>query len=67
VRFPLQADPHAAYSYVVPSVSPSSDHVGFTIKGPAPYAAWTSWMVYTGTAQPFSIVGKSDITPTPGT
>jgi hypothetical protein len=66
VRFPLQADPHAAYSYVIPSVSPSSDHVGFTIKGPAPYAAWTSWMVYTGTAQPFSIVGKSDITPDPG-
>jgi hypothetical protein len=66
VRFPLQADPHAAYSYVIPSVSPASDHVAFTVKGPAPYAPWTSWMVYTGKAQPFSVVGKSDIVPDPG-
>jgi hypothetical protein len=66
VRFPLQADPHAAYTYVIPSISPASDHVGFTVKGPAPYAPWTSWMVYTGKAQPFSVVGKSDITPDPG-
>ena len=43
VRFPLQADPHAAYTYVVPSVSPASDHIGFTVTGPAPYAPWTSW------------------------
>jgi len=66
VRFPLQADPHAAYSYVIPKVSPASDHVGFTVTGPAPYASWTSWMVYTGKAQPFSVVGKEDITPDPG-
>jgi hypothetical protein len=66
VRFPLQADPHAAYTYVVPKVSPASDHIGFTIKGPAPYAAWTSWMVYTGKAQPFSLIGKTDIVPDPG-
>jgi pimeloyl-ACP methyl ester carboxylesterase len=66
VRFPLQADPHAAYGYVVPSVSPASDHVGFTVKGPAPYAPWTSWMVYTGKAQPFSLVSKADISPDPG-
>jgi hypothetical protein len=66
VRFPLQADPHAAYSYVIPKVSPTSDHVGFTIHGPLPYAPWTSWMVYTGMAQPFSIVGKHDIKPDPG-
>lgn len=66
VRFPLQADPHAAYTYVVPKVSPASDHIGFTVKGPAPYAPWTSWMVYTGKAQPFSVVGKTDITPDAG-
>ena len=66
VRFPLQADPHAAYSYVIPKVSPESDHVAFTVKGPLPYAAWTSWMVYTGQAQPYSLAGKTDITPDPG-
>jgi hypothetical protein len=66
VRFPLQADPHAAYTYVVPSVSPASDHIGFTVKGPAPYAPWTSWMVYTGKAQPFSVISKADIAPDPG-
>jgi hypothetical protein len=66
VRFPLQADPHAAYTYVIPSVSPASDHIGFTVKGPAPYAPWTSWMIYTGKVQPFSVVSKSDITPDPG-
>jgi hypothetical protein len=66
VRFPLQADPHAAYSYVIPKVSPESDHVAFTVKGPLPYAAWTSWMVYTGKAQPYSLVGKTDITPDAG-
>jgi hypothetical protein len=47
-------------------VSPASDHIGFTVKGPAPYAPWTSWMVYTGKAQPFSVVGKTDITPDAG-
>jgi hypothetical protein len=66
VRFPLQADPHAAYTYVIPKVSPASDHIGFTVKGPAPYAPWTSWMVYTGKAQPFSVVSKSDIAPDAG-
>jgi hypothetical protein len=66
VRFPLQADPHAAYSYVIPAVKAASEHVGFTVKGPAPYAAWTSWMVYTGKAQPFSLISKSDITPDQG-
>jgi hypothetical protein len=66
VRFPLQADPHAAYTYVVPKVSPASDHIGFTVTGPLPDAVWTSWMVYTGKAQPYSVVGKTDITPDPG-
>jgi hypothetical protein len=66
VRFPLQADPHAAYSYVIPSVRPASEHIGFTVKGPAPYAPWTSWMVYTGKAQPFSVIDKTNITPDPG-
>jgi hypothetical protein len=66
VRFPLQADPHAAYSYVIPKVSPKSDHIGFTVTGPLPYAVWTSWMVYTGKAQPLSVVKKSDIIPDRG-
>jgi hypothetical protein len=66
VRFPVQPDPHAAYSYVIPKVTPESDHIGFTVHGPLPYAPWTSWMVYTGTAQPFSLVGKTDIKPDPG-
>ncbi len=44
-RFPLQPDPHAAYTYVVPKVTAG---VGFEVTGSFPYASWTEWMVYTG-------------------
>lgn len=47
-RFPLQPDPHAAYTYVVPKITDGS--VGFEISGSFPYASWTEWMVYTGLA-----------------
>lgn len=40
-RFPLQPDPHAAYSYVIPKIS--DDPVALEITGQFPYAAWTSW------------------------
>lgn len=66
-RFPLQPDPHAAYTYVVPRITDAS--VGFEITGDFPYAAWTEWMVYTGLgagAQPFSVVKDSAITPDTG-
>jgi hypothetical protein len=66
-RFPLQPDPHAAYTYVVPKITTSS--VGFEITGSFPYAAWTEWMVYTGLgdkAQPYSVVKDSAITPEAG-
>ena len=66
MRFPLQPDPHAAYTYVVPEVSPAGDHVAYVVHGPAPHAPWTSWMVYTGKAQPYSLVSKTDIAPDPG-
>lgn len=66
-RFPLQPDPHAAYTYVVPKITDGS--VGFEITGPFPYAPWTEWMVYTGLgaqAQPYSVVKAGDIVPDSG-
>jgi hypothetical protein len=63
-EFPLQPDPHAAYTYVIPRVT--SEPIGFVISGPFPYAAWTSWTVYDGTVRPFSLAGDSAITPDPG-
>ncbi len=66
-RFPLQPDPHAAYTYVVPKITDGS--VGFEISGSFPYASWTEWMVYTGLAdkaQPYSVVKDSAITPDSG-
>jgi hypothetical protein len=55
VRFPLQPDPHAAYSYVVPSNQAGADGVAFMVTGDFVHAAWTSWMAYTGVMQPFSV------------
>ena len=66
-RFPLQPDPHAAYTYVMPKVTDAK--VGFEITGDFPHAAWTEWMTYTGVtggAQPFSLVKDSAITPDRG-
>jgi hypothetical protein len=58
-KFALQPDPHAAYSYVVPKVT--NDPIGFLITGQFPYAAWTSWTIYDGNAQPFSLAKDSAI------
>jgi len=44
-RFPLQPDPHAAYSYVIPEIT--DDPVALEITGQFPFAAWTSWTIYT--------------------
>jgi hypothetical protein len=55
VRFPLQPDPHATYTYVVPSNQAGLDGIGFMVQGDFVHAAWTSWMAYTGAAQPFSV------------
>ena len=63
-RFPLQDDPHAAYSYVIPKVT--KEPIGFVVSGPFPYAAWTSWTVYTGKFQPYSVVEDDDIKPDEG-
>jgi hypothetical protein len=63
-KFALQPDPHAAYSYVIPKVT--TDPIGFMISGPFPYAAWTSWTIYNGEVQPFSLATDSDITPDGG-
>jgi hypothetical protein len=66
-RFPLQPDPHAAYSYVIPKIS--DDPVALEITGQFPFAAWTSWTIYTdlqARLQPFSVVKDADITPDQG-
>lgn len=66
-RFPLQPDPHAAYTYVIPKIT--DEPVGFEIRGAFPYASWTEWMVYTGfgaQTQPYSVVKDSAITPDSG-
>jgi hypothetical protein len=62
--FPLQPDPHAAYSYVVPKVT--SDPIAYLISGPFPYAAWTSWTIYDSQFQPFSVAKDSAIAPDQG-
>lgn len=53
-RFPLQADPHATYSYVVPSSQAAEDRIGFLVRGQFVHAVWSSWLVYGRDAQPFS-------------
>jgi hypothetical protein len=66
-RFPLQPDPHAAYSYVIPKIT--DDPVALEITGQFPFAAWTSWTIYTDLqagVQPFSVVRDAAITPDEG-
>jgi hypothetical protein len=65
VRFPLQPDPHGAYSYVAPSNQAGLDGVGFLVQGQFPHSAWTSWVTYTGTVQPFSVVNFPYTQPAP--
>jgi hypothetical protein len=63
-KFPLQPDPHAAYSYVIPQVT--EEPIGFEISGPFPYAAWTSWTIYNHKLQPFSVADDDAIKPDEG-
>jgi hypothetical protein len=61
--FALQPDPHAAYTYAIPTVTPG---VGFLVTGPYPHAVWTSWTIYTDKGQPYSVVANADIAPDGG-
>lgn len=54
VRFPLQNDPHASYTYVVPSSDAAKDGIGFLVRGQFVHSVWASWLTYTHGAQPFS-------------
>lgn len=66
-RFPLQPDPHAAYSYVMPRIT--DQPVAFEVTGELPRAPWTSWMVYSDVAAgaaPISLVAGADIVPDDG-
>jgi hypothetical protein len=63
-RFPLQPDPHAAYTYVVPKIT--DEPIAYEVSGDLPRAAWTSWMTYTGVdqgVQPYSLVKGASIEP----
>lgn len=55
VRFPLQPDPHATYTYVMPSDQAAADGVAFMVQGEFVHSTWTSWMAYTGNAEPFAV------------
>ena len=62
VRFPLQPDPHAAYSYVaLNSKAAARRRVGFLVRGPFPYAAWTSWDVYGAEGKPVAVANDNAI------
>jgi hypothetical protein len=64
VKFPLQPDPHAAYSYIAVSTpTAEADHVAFVVHGAFPYAAWTSWDVYGKQGKPTAVENDADITP----
>jgi hypothetical protein len=55
MRFPLQSDPHASYSFVAPASQAALDGVGFLVRGQFIHGVWTSWLTYRGpNAQPFS-------------
>ncbi len=55
-RFPLQPDPHATYTYVMPNNDAAADGVGFLVRGEYPHVVWSSWMAYTGTFVPAGVV-----------
>jgi hypothetical protein len=66
VRFPLQPDPHAAYTYVIPSTQAATDHVGFVVSGAFQHGAWTSTDVYDSKANPYAVGNDNKIVPDPG-
>ena len=55
VRFPLQPDPHATYSYVAVSDQAAPDGIGFLVQGDFVHTAWTSWMTYDSQVNPTSV------------
>ena len=66
-QYPLQPDPHAAYTYVLPKIT--DEPVALEITGDFPYAAWTSWTVYDDAKaglMPVSVAKDSDIVPEQG-
>ena len=63
-RFPIQGDPHAAYTYVAARVT--TEPIAYLITGPFPYASWTSWTVYDSKAVAYSLVSDHAITPDTG-
>ena len=63
-RFPLQADPRCAYSYVVvPKLPGQGIPVGFLIDAEFPYAAWFSWTIYGENALAVSLASDHLISP----
>ena len=54
LRFPLQADPHATYTYVAVSKKAARRRMGFLVRGQFIHGAWTSWLTYARNAKPFS-------------
>src|ERR1043165_9037963 len=59
-RFPLQPDPHAAFSYVVPQL-PGQAPIGFLVDAEFPYAAWFSWTIYGAKGLPVSLESDHEI------
>ncbi len=55
VGLPVQPDPHATYSYVLPSSQAGVDGIGFVVHGQFQHVAWTSWTAYTGHSVPYSV------------
>src|SRR5262245_30303330 len=47
VLFPLQPDPHAAYTYFMPNAQAAEDGIAFVTEADFPFGAWTSWLAYT--------------------
>ena len=66
-RFPLQADPRCAYSYVVvPKLPGQGIPVGFLVDAEFPYAAWFSWTIYGENALAVSLLSDKNIIPDVG-
>ena len=65
-RFPLQADPRCAYSYVLIPQLPRGIPVGFVIEAEFPYAVWFSWTIYGEKALAVSLLSDQNIVPDAG-
>ena len=65
-RFPLQPDPHAAYSYLAPKLPADGTPVGFLIDADFPYAVWFSWTLYGAKGLGVSLASDHAIIPDAG-